>query len=155
MRRGIAPVFRCGDEARAKRSEEHTSELQSQSNLVCRLLLEKKKNRPLHRPRSRAAPPSPRRGPTVALLHVGRRLVCSAQRAERAYLRERASINSRRSTTSAPHRYHTRDPPYLSSYNVSCRIPLPTLNISSYSQCKSQLAIRSLNNIPFSSSLSR
>src|SRR2546430_17001835 len=33
------------------RSEEHTSELQSQPNLVCRLLLEKKKNnyqRPLH-----------------------------------------------------------------------------------------------------------
>src|SRR2546430_17515419 len=30
------------DEAR---SEEHTSELQSQSNLVCRLLLEKKKTR--------------------------------------------------------------------------------------------------------------
>src|SRR2546430_13335903 len=28
----------------AMRSEEHTSELQSQSNLVCRLLLEKKKN---------------------------------------------------------------------------------------------------------------
>src|SRR5438270_1846167 len=28
---------------RGKRSEEHTSELQSQSNLVCRLLLEKKK----------------------------------------------------------------------------------------------------------------
>src|SRR2546430_13484228 len=28
----------------ARRSEEHTSELQSQSNLVCRLLLEKKKN---------------------------------------------------------------------------------------------------------------
>src|SRR2546427_8976878 len=28
---------------RAQRSEEHTSELQSQSNLVCRLLLEKKK----------------------------------------------------------------------------------------------------------------
>src|SRR2546430_9533243 len=27
---------------RASRSEEHTSELQSQSNLVCRLLLEKK-----------------------------------------------------------------------------------------------------------------
>src|SRR2546430_12719040 len=33
----IAPV--C-----TTRSEEHTSELQSQSNLVCRLLLEKKKN---------------------------------------------------------------------------------------------------------------
>src|SRR5688572_32670721 len=29
----------------AGRSEEHTSELQSQSNLVCRLLLEKKKNK--------------------------------------------------------------------------------------------------------------
>src|SRR2546430_9568862 len=29
----------------AVRSEEHTSELQSQSNLVCRLLLEKKKKR--------------------------------------------------------------------------------------------------------------
>src|SRR5256886_5806177 len=29
--------------AMRKRSEEHTSELQSQSNLVCRLLLEKKK----------------------------------------------------------------------------------------------------------------
>src|SRR5256886_13139873 len=28
------------------RSEEHTSELQSQSNLVCRLLLEKKNNKP-------------------------------------------------------------------------------------------------------------
>src|SRR2546430_13071325 len=33
----------------AHRSEEHTSELQSQSNLVCRLLLEKKNNStPLH-----------------------------------------------------------------------------------------------------------
>src|SRR2546430_13515956 len=33
---------------RGLRSEEHTSELQSQSNLVCRLLLEKKKNNTLH-----------------------------------------------------------------------------------------------------------
>src|SRR2546430_9141174 len=30
------------------RSEEHTSELQSQSNLVCRLLLEKKKHNTIH-----------------------------------------------------------------------------------------------------------
>src|SRR2546427_11086248 len=30
------------------RSEEHTSELQSQSNLVCRLLLEKKKKKTTH-----------------------------------------------------------------------------------------------------------
>src|SRR5688572_32764468 len=35
--RGGAPRALCA------RSEEHTSELQSQSNLVCRLLLEKKK----------------------------------------------------------------------------------------------------------------
>src|SRR2546430_3379632 len=34
---------RCG--AFRTRSEEHTSELQSQSNLVCRLLLEKKKKK--------------------------------------------------------------------------------------------------------------
>src|SRR5438132_7212641 len=33
------------DSARSKRSEEHTSELQSHSDLVCRLLLEKKQNR--------------------------------------------------------------------------------------------------------------
>src|SRR2546427_5690353 len=32
-----------GDTPQIERSEEHTSELQSQSNLVCRLLLEKKK----------------------------------------------------------------------------------------------------------------
>src|SRR2546427_9460530 len=38
------------------RSEEHTSELQSQSNLVCRLLLEKKKNK---------ARPHPPRTPTL------------------------------------------------------------------------------------------
>src|SRR2546427_6655925 len=31
------------------RSEEHTSELQSQSNLVCRLLLEKKKTKNINR----------------------------------------------------------------------------------------------------------
>src|SRR2546430_5358900 len=35
----------CGRNAGRERSEEHTSELQSQSNLVCRLLLEKKKKR--------------------------------------------------------------------------------------------------------------
>src|SRR5256886_12070933 len=35
--------FVHGEHLPLKRSEEHTSELQSQSNLVCRLLLEKKK----------------------------------------------------------------------------------------------------------------
>ena len=37
-------VLRCGSEAFFKRSEEHTSELQSNPDLVCRILLEKKKN---------------------------------------------------------------------------------------------------------------
>src|SRR2546430_8764766 len=37
-------AIRVTSAASSRRSEEHTSELQSQSNLVCRLLLEKKKN---------------------------------------------------------------------------------------------------------------
>src|SRR2546430_11138501 len=56
---GDRDVQRCGWVAALEhRSEEHTSELQSQSNLVCRLLLEKKKNNPnamhhsLHEPTS-------------------------------------------------------------------------------------------------------
>src|SRR2546430_13558115 len=40
MERAIPQQTAC-----AARSEEHTSELQSQSNLVCRLLLEKKKKK--------------------------------------------------------------------------------------------------------------
>src|SRR2546430_10035596 len=42
----------------AERSEEHTSELQSQSNLVCRLLLEKKKHRRLLAYESEVTPAS-------------------------------------------------------------------------------------------------
>src|SRR2546427_7996330 len=53
--RGVAIQFPAKPEASTvpyasalvKRSEEHTSELQSQSNLVCRLLLEKKKSKHL------------------------------------------------------------------------------------------------------------
>src|SRR2546430_4648755 len=41
--RGAVHVLSRLPPARATRSGEHTSELQSQSNLVCRLLLEKKK----------------------------------------------------------------------------------------------------------------
>src|SRR2546430_11479767 len=37
------PANACAFDLVRLRSEEHTSELQSQSNLVCRLLLEKKK----------------------------------------------------------------------------------------------------------------
>src|SRR5688572_33010098 len=40
---GVLQVIEYSDLPEALRSEEHTSELQSQSNLVCRLLLEKKK----------------------------------------------------------------------------------------------------------------
>src|SRR2546430_8422594 len=47
------------------RSEEHTSELQSQSNLVCRLLLEKKKKKRKPFP-SLHGPPAPHDGATVA-----------------------------------------------------------------------------------------
>src|SRR2546427_8752042 len=40
---GVLPAILIGLLVSIARSEEHTSELQSQSNLVCRLLLEKKK----------------------------------------------------------------------------------------------------------------
>src|SRR2546427_3609564 len=40
----IEPTIRRVDRLAEPRSEEHTSELQSQSNLVCRLLLETKKH---------------------------------------------------------------------------------------------------------------
>src|SRR5256885_5440850 len=61
--------------ALALRSEEHTSELQSPCNLVCRLLLEKKKNHqpmrcpgdgcrgPYRHPRWSSPPPAPRASP--------------------------------------------------------------------------------------------
>src|SRR2546427_5998127 len=44
---GMLPAALIGADGRTllERSEEHTSELQSQSNLVCRLLLEKKKKK--------------------------------------------------------------------------------------------------------------
>src|SRR2546430_7293053 len=41
----LPPRERARAQHSHSRSEEHTSELQSQSNLVCRLLLEKKKHR--------------------------------------------------------------------------------------------------------------
>src|SRR5688572_31334887 len=43
-----ANLLHVRSELAEARSEEHTSELQSQSNLVCRLLLEKKKNKHTH-----------------------------------------------------------------------------------------------------------
>src|SRR2546430_7960921 len=46
-RLGGGPLPGVSDQVDGPRSEEHTSELQSQSNLVCRLLLEKKKSHDL------------------------------------------------------------------------------------------------------------
>src|SRR5256885_8536491 len=54
---GVRKVDGGDDGAIDSRSEEHTSELQSPCNLVCRLLLEKKK--PSTRPRSTASRTSP------------------------------------------------------------------------------------------------
>src|SRR2546430_6810720 len=61
-RRGLPrlPRFLLGTHlySRKVRSEEHTSELQSQSNLVCRLLLEKKKKDAIRCASSTLAPRS-------------------------------------------------------------------------------------------------
>src|SRR2546430_11344074 len=54
--------------SRPQRSEEHTSELQSQSNLVCRLLLEKKKQPASPRARSSTLS-NPAETPSLSLLH--------------------------------------------------------------------------------------
>src|SRR2546430_7425222 len=68
-------AFSAAKAAQWSRSEEHTSELQSQSNLVCRLLLEKKKN-PAAQPRPTLSHPpvdAPRGGrrPRSPALGVG------------------------------------------------------------------------------------
>src|SRR2546427_9316881 len=59
VQRRCAQAITLQGARQARRSEEHTSELQSQSNLVCRLLLEKKKRSPYirrsHRPDVRGA----------------------------------------------------------------------------------------------------
>src|SRR5438034_4406311 len=59
---------------RSRRSEEHTSELQSHSDLVCRLLLEKKKKQKRQKERSNQdwlarATPHARRGLPPATVH--------------------------------------------------------------------------------------
>src|SRR6266478_8569329 len=55
---GERPTARA-DTRPTARSEEHTSELQSQSNLVCRLLLEKKKKKSPPPPPPPHHPPPP------------------------------------------------------------------------------------------------
>src|SRR2546422_7668742 len=49
LRAELKPVMLRNRKRLEQRSEEHTSELQSRLHLVCRLLLEKKKNVPSHR----------------------------------------------------------------------------------------------------------
>src|ERR1041385_9438153 len=53
---GKSTFLRC---LNRMRSEEHTSELQSRLNLVCRLLLEKKKTQTAHRAHHRSPSPPP------------------------------------------------------------------------------------------------
>src|SRR2546430_7926941 len=64
-------VVICLANSQGIRSEEHTSELQSQSNLVCRLLLEKKK------PRAGLlmSVPHPSQSPIPAAFHARRRVL--------------------------------------------------------------------------------
>src|SRR2546428_3813589 len=85
-------TFKIADFAEGrKRSEEHTSELQSRSDLVCRLLLEKKNITPYVRPLIPTdGPPTCRRTTNVC-----RRLL-SASRLRRRYMRRpRSSPSSR------------------------------------------------------------
>src|SRR2546430_11853021 len=63
---GGAPTATAPPDLPQLRSEEHTSELQSQSNLVCRLLLEKKKIN-LHATAYIHTPQSRQRAPTLTI----------------------------------------------------------------------------------------
>src|SRR2546426_7009949 len=58
---------RCSTPDRAARSEEHTSELQSPCNLVCRLLLEKKKDNASQLAARSQLPCSTRHSPVLAV----------------------------------------------------------------------------------------
>src|SRR5258708_9437991 len=58
MRMNAPSVPRTDAQQAAARSEEHTSELQSPDHLVCRLLLEKKKQEPRGPARARPAAPN-------------------------------------------------------------------------------------------------
>src|SRR5438445_7286797 len=57
--RGVGPVRVHHVDLGTNRSEEHTSELQSRQYLVCRLLLEKKKQAERRGPLRRQTPPQP------------------------------------------------------------------------------------------------
>src|SRR5438034_4364758 len=88
---GWRVVAKSGSEALLYRSEEHTSELQSHSDLVCRLLLEKKKPTKLQRKlRTRGIP--------VALIEKG----FTPRRATRLLDRLTHPSHCPRATTDSP-----------------------------------------------------
>src|SRR5438132_10028473 len=58
-RSAAEPLRRALRDKSADRSEEHTSELQSHSDLVCRLLLEKKKKPTYHTSHTKEQSPNP------------------------------------------------------------------------------------------------
>src|SRR2546430_11887997 len=68
--RGTADTLDLTAQELATRSEEHTSELQSQSNLVCRLLLEKKKKTNNHTIRTICLLFSPPQPPFDVMAHT-------------------------------------------------------------------------------------
>src|SRR2546430_4064421 len=70
LEREVVDVLRHAAQLRIViRSEEHTSELQSQSNLVCRLLLEKKKRNHMDQLRLFLRPPARQRVPMALRPH--------------------------------------------------------------------------------------
>src|SRR5690606_41274882 len=95
------PRLRHLSEAEA-RSEEHTSELQSRENLVCRLLLEKKKELPTSSGQSRQTrnprASTPRHGPNPHLRTAARR----CPRKLRLSSRATAPDSTRQPVLSAP-----------------------------------------------------
>src|SRR5256886_6454823 len=86
--------------AASSRSEEHTSELQSQSNLVCRLLLEKKKNN----------------NNTITLAVSTQRIIALDDFPSMAFLK-RDQL-----TTAPPHTPHHAESPYYYSHTQSARV---------------------------------
>src|SRR5438132_10492227 len=66
------PAYKHSVIGSMERSEEHTSELQSHSDLVCRLLLEKKKQNGSERP----LPPPPRQGRGRGRRHTAAKQRC-------------------------------------------------------------------------------
>src|SRR2546429_280864 len=94
-------MFRKPQLLNRARSEEHTSELQSRLHLVCRLLLEKKKNR-TRGPRSRRAPIQMSRASTRRVLTSGRAAPAPA-RPQRASHRDGLARPESAAARMAPH----------------------------------------------------